>query len=83
MATILAQQDEEVENALQLIYRRYIRMQELRMHIRATAQEIGVDPPPGRTRHAWLKWIRTHWNRAERFARSFAGAVPEGIMKRH
>jgi hypothetical protein len=42
MATLLAQQDEEVENALQLIYRRYIRMQELRMHIRETAQEIGV-----------------------------------------
>jgi hypothetical protein len=76
MATLLAQQDEEVENALHLIDRRYIRMQELRMHIRATAQEIGVDSPTGRTRHAWLEWIRTHWNRAERFLRSFAGVVP-------
>jgi hypothetical protein len=51
-------------------------MQELRMHIRAIAQEIGVDPPTGRTLHAGLEWIRTHWNRAERFLRSFAGAVP-------
>jgi hypothetical protein len=53
MATVLAQQDEEIENALQLFYRCFIRMQELRVHIWATAQEIGVDPPTGRTRHAW------------------------------
>jgi hypothetical protein len=54
MATFLAQQGKRVEKVLQLIYRRYIRMQELRMHIQVTAQEIGVDPPTGRTCHAWL-----------------------------
>jgi hypothetical protein len=42
MATLLAQKDEEVENALQLIYRRYIRMQELRMQIRRLCRKSGL-----------------------------------------